>query len=334
MKKRFFSIFLVSIMIISLTGCGKEKLDSPEKIASKYCDILVKGNYGDILDIADMPSNEFTTQEKIDGAKDNFRERFMKDNDDATSCTYTLASENDEKASYKLVINDSKTKTIDIKKSNNKVIIEDIYIDADIYSPIGSTVSMGGTDISKYKVDDNDNIYGDLDHYKITILYDDNSSIEASHPLLTSTLKGNLGSDSKRIVFPYNFSADNEAKSNNYTTTLEKDSTIKKNDFEEIKKLIDDEMPLIVKAIFENQDITKYNYYFNNKDVSNITSLNAKKLSDNMELFNIELIGKDKVIVAFTYGTYDNGMPTSCYITLIKSKDTWKIEKITNTPEI
>lgn len=94
--------------------------NNPNKAIKKYCDIMVKGNYGDILDVAYLPDSEFITKEKIEEAKQKYFERMK--NSSITSCTYTKANENDETISYKLTINGNRTDTMSVDKKNKESI--------------------------------------------------------------------------------------------------------------------------------------------------------------------------------------------------------------------
>ena len=327
--------YLVLIMIILLTGCGKKNnadiLDSPDKVVARYCDILVKGNYGDILDIADMPESEFITKDAIEGAKSNFRERFMKNNNDAISCTYTKAADDNEKISYKLVINDSETKTIDVKKSNNKVMLDNIYTDADIYSISGSKVTIGGIDASKYKVDDNDTYFGWFtDHYKITILYDDNSTVEATHPLLSIPQRTSF-KQFFRIVFPQSFNSQNHPNGNSDTSQLLEESIINVDDYNKIEKLANDVIFPLIKDVFDGNDVNKYNNYFVNADTSSLSNINldsVERLNDDMSIYNFEIESEDKIVVCINYGYYSNGNSATTFFEIIKNDNDWKIEKV------
>ena len=339
MKKKLLTMTLLSIMIISLTGCWNKtnNLNTPDKVAEYYCDILVKGNYGDILDIADLPKSEFINEESIKNAKSNFRKRFMKDNDGAVSCTYSVAEETDDLVSYKLAINEETTKTIDIKKSNNKVIIENISSKADIYSLIGSKVNLGGIDVSKYKVNDNDNYYGYLDHYQITILTDDSSKVESIHPLLTKSQKDSFGS-SMRIVFPNNFK-ENKPTKNAYTNVSDETNNSVIKDYDSIVSFYNNHIISILKDNFEKTDTSKYKQYFVGSDTSSLSKIktksseNIKSIYEKMDLYNMAIVGEDKIYLNISYAYLDNNMPCSCIVLLVKDGNDWKIKMVTNSTE-
>lgn len=338
--KKIKSLSLIMIMTIMLTGCGKknisnnsDKFDSPDKVVAHYCDILVKGNYGDILDIADMPESEFIADKTIEGAKSNFRERFMKKNNDAISCTYTVAAEDDEKVSYKLVINGNKTQTLDIKKSNNKAIIDNISTEAHVYSLPGSKVTMSGIDMSKYKVDDNDTYFGwFLEHYTITILSDDKSVVEASHPLLSNPQKATFDKVF-RIVFPQEFTPDNHSRNGNYVTPIIEESVIKEEYYNEINNLAETVIFSIIKDTFENNDVSKYNQYFINNDNSSLSNLHfegKKQTIENVNIHNITIKDEKRISLCISYNYYNDTNSKSSFFNIIKDGDGWKIEKVTD----
>ena len=73
MKKiKYLSIAI--IMALMLTGCGNKE----EKVAEQYCDILIKENYGDMIDITYFPDDKLLTNKK-DEAKEQLTKK-MKEN--------------------------------------------------------------------------------------------------------------------------------------------------------------------------------------------------------------------------------------------------------------
>ena len=255
----------------------------------------------------------------------------MKNNNDAISCTYTKAADDNEKISYKLVINGSETKTIDVKKGNNKVMLDNIYTDADIYSISGSKVTIGGIDASKYKVDDNDTYFGWFtDHYKITILYDDNSTVEATHPLLSIPQRTSF-KQFFRIVFPQSFNSQNHPNGNSDTSQLLEESIINVDDYNKIEKLANDVIFPLIKDVFDGNDVNKYNNYFVNADTNSLSNINldrVERLNDDMSIYNFEIESEDKIVVCINYGYYSNGNSATTFFEIIKNDNDWKIEKV------
>ncbi len=336
--KKLKCLSLVMLVALMLTGCGGKdsvsNLNSPEKVVARYCDILVNGNYGDILDIADLPESEFITKDIINGAKANFRERFLEENEEAISCTYTMATEDDEKVSYKLVINESSTKTLDIKKSNNKAIIDDIYVEANIYSPLGSSVTVDNIDISKYKISETSNIYDNsaVEHYTITVLSDYNYSVKSSHPLLSTSQEANFTDDEEGLLvfFSYYVGYKNSPEKNGYGENMT-EITIKEKYYNEIEKFVDETIVPIIKDVSDNKDISKYNQYFVDGDATILSNkINPKYLSDSFPIETISLYGENKVeiLIRYAHSSSNGGSDFHCNLMIIRNGDNWKIESV------
>lgn len=134
---------LIMIMALILTGCGK----SSKNVAEQYCNILVKGNYGDILDIAYLPKSDFITKDKIKEAKQKYYEEMSKNNNNITSCEASQTNEDDKKIYYKLIKNGTDTENIEIDKETNKIIIEDLYVNSEIKIGDGTTAYLDGIEL-------------------------------------------------------------------------------------------------------------------------------------------------------------------------------------------
>lgn len=80
------------------------KKNSPEKVIDEYCDILVKGNFEDALDLMYFPESEFITEEKIEELKDEYYKKMSEDFNNIVNCTYTETKETDEIIYYKIVM--------------------------------------------------------------------------------------------------------------------------------------------------------------------------------------------------------------------------------------
>ena len=147
-------LFIVIIAIILIVNLG----NSPEKNIKKYCDSIVKGTYGDIIDIAYIPDSEFITKDKIEKEKQIYFENMSKESN-ITSCEYSKANETDEKITYKLTINGDSTKNIDVDKKTNKIILDGIYETKTIETFVDSKVTIDGKEVKDVSKQDDKFIY-------------------------------------------------------------------------------------------------------------------------------------------------------------------------------
>lgn len=141
--KKIKYLGLIMIMVLALTGCGK----SSKNVAEQYCNILVKGNYGDMLDIAYFPKSDLITKDKIKEAKQNYFEEMSKNNNNVTSCEVNQTNEDDKKIYYKVVKNGTDTENIEIDKKTNKVIIKDLYVNSIVKVGDGTTTFIDGVEL-------------------------------------------------------------------------------------------------------------------------------------------------------------------------------------------
>lgn len=141
--KKLKYLGLITIMILALTGCGK----SSKNVAEQYCNILVKGNYGDMLDIAYFPKSDLITKDKIKEAKQNYFEEMSKNNNNVTTCEVNQTNEDDKKIYYKVVKNGTDTENLEIDKETNKVIIKDLYVNSIAEVGDGTTVYIDGVEL-------------------------------------------------------------------------------------------------------------------------------------------------------------------------------------------
>lgn len=155
-QKMLFGVIILVIAIIVIVFLTR---NSPDKIAKKYGDILVKGNYGNILDITYFPKSEFITKEKIEQAKSNYFEQMKRRNNEITSYTYSVASETDDKVIYKLIFNGKTTQNIEVDKKTNKILMDDLYNTKTIETYAESIVTIDGKEISNPRKENGKEIY-------------------------------------------------------------------------------------------------------------------------------------------------------------------------------
>lgn len=175
-------VFIIAIILFAIISVINTS-NNPDNVVKKYCDIMVKGNYGDILDIAYFPESEFITKDKIEEGKKVYYEKMKEERNDVISCTFSKANETEEKITYKLTINENSTDTLELDKKTNKVIIKDIYEDDIVTVCKNSTVTVEDKDISKYKQDNSPDAEK-FDIYKIVILSNVKYKIKITNPIL------------------------------------------------------------------------------------------------------------------------------------------------------
>lgn len=152
MNKKFICIgigVLAIIMIIVgvLVFSGNAK--GTDSVIKKYCEILKKGNYGDIIDIAYFPESQLITKEKLEEKKKQYFEEMRESNNtNITKYKYSKINEDDEKISYKIVLNDTDVKNIDLLKAENKLLIEDLYEERNLKVVVDSKVIVDGVELT------------------------------------------------------------------------------------------------------------------------------------------------------------------------------------------
>ena len=142
--KKIKQVGFIILATVLATGCGNK---TTENIAEQYCNILVKGNYGDILDIAYLPQSDLITKEKIEEAKQNYFVEMSKNNNTITTCEANQTNEDDEKIYYKLIKNGTDTENIEVDKKTNKIIIKDLYVNSEIKVGDDTTVYIDGVEL-------------------------------------------------------------------------------------------------------------------------------------------------------------------------------------------
>ncbi len=166
-------IVTVSIVIFNKSGnenSGSKKANAnknnPDSIIEQYGDILVKGNYGDIIDIAYFPESVLITEEKLEEKKKQYFEEMRENNTNVISFDYVKSTEDDEKVSYKLTINGTETEYMDVKKPENKLLIDDLYEEQECKTWRDSKITYNGVEIPKEENNDNEQ----YDTYKFIAL--------------------------------------------------------------------------------------------------------------------------------------------------------------------
>lgn len=152
MNKKFIFIgigILAVIMIIVGVVVFSGNAKGTDSVIKKYCEILKKGNYGDIIDIAYFPESQLITKEKLEEKKKQYFEEMRNSNNtNITKYEYSKINEDDEKISYKIVLNDTDVKNIDLLKAENKLLIEDLYEEKKLEVIVDSKVIVEGIELT------------------------------------------------------------------------------------------------------------------------------------------------------------------------------------------
>lgn len=139
------AIIIVIVGVVVFNGNAK----GPDSIIKQYCDILKNGNYGDIIDIAYFPESELITKEKLEEKKKQYFEEMRNSNStNVTKYEYSKTNEDDEKISYKVVLNGTDVKNVDLLKSENKLLIEDLYEERSLKVKVDSKVYVDGVELT------------------------------------------------------------------------------------------------------------------------------------------------------------------------------------------
>lgn len=170
------AIIIIIVGVVTLNGNAK----GPDSIIKKYCDILKNGNYGDIIDIAYFPEGELITKEKLEEKKKQYFEEMRNSNTtNVTKYEYSKVNEDDEKISYKVVLNGTDVKNIDLLKSENKLIIDDLYEERSLKVKVDSKVIVDGVELTnKTAVDDY------FDSYNFIAIKGVNYDVKITHTYL------------------------------------------------------------------------------------------------------------------------------------------------------
>lgn len=148
--KKIKYLSLAILMAFMLTGCGNKT----DKVAEQYCDILIKENYKDMIDIAYYPDDKLLTSKKEE-AGEKIAQKMKESKKTITSCEATKSSEDDDKIYYKLTINDNDSLNIEVDKKTNKIYVDDLYEERTIEAYSSSKVSVDGIELSNPTINDN-----------------------------------------------------------------------------------------------------------------------------------------------------------------------------------
>ena len=257
-------IILVLDLIIAVSVI-KSKINSTEKTIKEYCDILVEGNYADILDLVYFPKSEFITKEKIDELKPIFFEKMKEENNDIVECTYTEANETDDILTYKLVMETSEgqaTGSIEVRKKDGKIILDGLYMDRTIEVFKDSQINIDDIELTtdpEYTTDEGNQVA----IYEVTLLMDVPYDIKVTHPVFKDAEMTLEGEDLKKVIDD----TLGKLKDDDIIdfTAYAQDNLSEKYE-KEIESDILDGCEDIVKVALEKGDISKLNKYFLNSD--------------------------------------------------------------------
>lgn len=257
-------IILVLDLIIAVSVI-KSKINSTEKNIKEYCDILVEGNYADILDLVYFPKSEFITKEKIDELKPVFFEKMKEENNDIVECTYTEANETGDILTYKLVMETSEgqaTRSIEVRKKDGKIILDGLYMDRTIEVFKDSQINIDDIELTRnpeYTTDEGNQVA----IYEVTLLMDVPYDIKVTHPVFKDAEMILEGEDLKKVIDD----TLGKLKDDDIIdfTAYAQDNLSEKYE-KEIESDILDGCKDIVKVALEKGDISKLNKYFLNSD--------------------------------------------------------------------
>lgn len=221
-----------------LTGCKNKN----ETIAEQYCDILIKENYGDLINIAYYPDDKLLTNKKEE-AKEQLSKKMKEKKKTITSCKPMKSSEDDNKIYYKLTINENDSMNIEIDKKSNKIYIDNLYEERTITTYKSSKVSVDGIELSDPRIDD----------FKAT--YKFNAFKNVSYQYLTTN----------EILKDWKLESDR-----NYDELIYEDcntSNFKEEFIKELDEIIKPMFQDIIQVGFNNNDKTTIHKYFIDNEV-------------------------------------------------------------------
>lgn len=235
------SIIMIIVGVVVFSGNAK----GTDSVIKKYCEILKKGNYGDIIDIAYFPESQLITKEKLEEKKKQYFEEMRNSNNtNITKYEYSKINEDDEKISYRIVLNDTDVKNIDLLKAENKLLIEDLYEERSLKVRVDSKVTIDDMELTnKIPVDDH------YDSYNFIALKGVDYKVKITHIY------------SKDIDTNLDFKIDNE-----YYYQFEPDFK------PEISKKFDEDIEEVFRGIIryyqQGGDLSALNQYFINNNAS------------------------------------------------------------------
>lgn len=279
-----------------------KNLKNPEETVKKYCDNLVGGSFGDILELVYFPESEFITKDKIEEIKPVFFEKMTEENNDIVNCTYSEANETDDIITYKLIMettNGNDTQNIDIRKKDNKIILEDMYADRHIKVFKDSKISIDGEKLEgepKSETVDENNV----DIYTITVLPDAEYDIKVTHSIFND-MEVILNEDCvDKVGYPEHlqgrFILEGEDKDTLDFTEMPSEQ-LKEECKNEIESSVCEGCSEIVQAVLGNSDvdIDSLNQYFCNNNVEEFIAdsndLNGTKIAEDVKQYDVEFKG-------------------------------------------
>lgn len=318
-KQSIVVIICVIVTTLIMTACS----NNPESTIKNYSDMLANGEYDKILELAYIPESDYITKEKLNDFKDIFIDMIVDKYGDITECTYTEIDETNDTITYKLLMQTSDgqdTENIEVRKEDNKLLLDNLYDDVTLTVYSGSTVYIDGEKITMKpkSVKSNGN---SADEYTLTILENINYKLKITHPIFT-TKTGNLSEDTNFVSDSYDTA---NAIQDYYFKNLEID----------ISKICSD----IITTTFENGNITDLNKYFINKDTEKFISDNKGfegitlddtfnkvfKGIDNVEIDGIHYLSDNELsITAKVFCTVDVSTKSGQSIFSLKEKTTVK----------
>jgi len=262
-------VVLVVIMVLVIT-----KTSGPETVAKEYCDILVKGNFEEIIDLTYFPKSEFIGEEKLNELKDKYYDRMSKDYSNVVSCTYTETKETEKTITYKITMektDGNDTETIEVDKQSNKIMQDNLYRKVKITVHKGATVMVEDKVISiepKAKTEKNGT---NVDVYSLMVLDDVEYNLNITHSIYEydteeigeegfhyslncklkddylENLKEDVNKVCKELVTVVKQKGD-IASVNKYFINSDADKLVQENEF--------------LNGTYDNREIDKFNYEF------------------------------------------------------------------------
>ena len=272
MMKRKILILLVAIVGIICTACGAT---GTEKTAKVYCEILIKGDYGNILDIAYLPESEFITEEKVNEAKQVYFEKMKEKSSSISKCTPTEVNDTDESIEYKLTMEGSEgenTSSIKVRKEDNKIVIDDVYRTETVKVFKDSVVYIDGKEIS-IKPEEEIVEGNHMEVYTFTILSYAEYSVKVTNSLF----------EDEEFILNYEIIHGMPFPTEGEKTTFEKlKDPIKEELDNNLSKMLTD----IVTVSLKGNDANSLNEYFVNGDAKEFFKDNANFREEVIEEWN------------------------------------------------
>lgn len=175
-------IVVVLTVIWLIFGMAK---DSPDKIMKNYSEVLVNGNYEDVIELIYFPESEFITDEEIDVLKGKISKEMSKNYDGVVDCEFVESEDKEGTITYKLTLETTKgydTEFVEIDKEKNKIVSKKYYKVYSFDVNQGSKVKVDGKELSKKYLKKSNKVKG-VDSYSLVALIDSAYNLEITHPL-------------------------------------------------------------------------------------------------------------------------------------------------------